>query len=125
MVAGLVNIAGWFVTFRQARRLERERRAERVIDIQNAGSLARDALLALERSLGLPLPSIVRLRTRRTGDRLRRRRGLRHAHLRSPLTLRRISPIELRDKPNLSSPTPNVRHLAAASGRVAIAGGPG
>jgi hypothetical protein len=36
VIAGLINVAGWFVTFRHARRLERERRAEKVTDTQTA-----------------------------------------------------------------------------------------
>ena len=36
IIAGLISVAGWFVTFRQARRIEQERRAEKVIDIQTA-----------------------------------------------------------------------------------------
>jgi hypothetical protein len=35
-IAGLINVAGWFVTFRQTRRLERDRRTEKVIDVQTA-----------------------------------------------------------------------------------------
>jgi hypothetical protein len=35
-IAGLINIIGWFVTFRQTRRLGRERRAEKVTDVQTA-----------------------------------------------------------------------------------------
>lgn len=36
VIAGLINVAGWFVTSRQTLRLERVRRAERVIDTQTA-----------------------------------------------------------------------------------------
>lgn len=35
-IAGLINVAAWFVTFRQTRRLEQERRSERVTDVQTA-----------------------------------------------------------------------------------------
>jgi hypothetical protein len=35
-IAGLINVAGWFVTFRHTRRLEQERRAEKVTDVQTA-----------------------------------------------------------------------------------------
>ncbi|MGH6925665.1 MAG: hypothetical protein ACRED5_18205 [Propylenella sp.] len=35
-IAGLINVAGWFVTLRNARRLELERRAEKVIDTHTA-----------------------------------------------------------------------------------------
>jgi hypothetical protein len=36
LVAAGINIVGWFVTFRHTRRLERERRAEKVVDLQTA-----------------------------------------------------------------------------------------
>ena len=36
VIAGLINALGWFVTFRQARRLEQQRRSEKVTDIQSA-----------------------------------------------------------------------------------------
>jgi len=36
VIAGLINVAGWFVTLRHTRRLEQERRAEKVTDTQTA-----------------------------------------------------------------------------------------
>lgn len=36
VISGLINVAGWVITFRQARRLERDRREEKVIDLQSA-----------------------------------------------------------------------------------------
>ena len=36
VIAGLINVVGWFVTLRHTRRLEQERRAEKVTDTQTA-----------------------------------------------------------------------------------------
>ena len=36
VIAGLINVADWFVTFRHTPRLEQERRAEKVTDVQTA-----------------------------------------------------------------------------------------
>ena len=36
VIAALINVAGWFITFRQTREIEKDRRSEKVVDTQTA-----------------------------------------------------------------------------------------